>query len=320
MTRPSLSLRIIPRYPARVQGTDGIGVVRTGGAVTIKQDWSNINTDIFPPTPADFEMLLREIAAGAFRRVSLSTLVTTLSNFASQAEAEAGVINDKGMTPLRTKQAVDAQRPATAAGLAMLASLTAATQTALLSNFTGDSGSGGLKGLVPAPTAGDSASNYVLRASGTFGPIVLPTGAVLQTLSKDYTANADLSTTIPLDDTVPLISEGTEVCSQAITLADAANKVLLSFGCFASSAASQGVSAAIFRGSTCVGASVISLNATTGQLVISGVLDAPASVGPHTYSVRIGPQTSAVRLNGGTSSRFFGGAAKATLTLHEIKG
>jgi hypothetical protein len=41
--------------------------------------------------------------------------------------------------------------------------------TALLNAFVGDSGSGGTKGLVPAPAAGDAALDYCLLADGTWG-------------------------------------------------------------------------------------------------------------------------------------------------------
>lgn len=44
--------------------------------------------------------------------------------------------------------------------------LTATQATALLSAFVGDSGSGGIKGLVPAPASGDAAAGKFLKASG----------------------------------------------------------------------------------------------------------------------------------------------------------
>lgn len=44
-----------------------------------------------------------------------------------------------------------------------------------LPNFTGDSGSGGLRGLVPAPAAGDGAAQKYLRANGTWS--VPPSGS-----------------------------------------------------------------------------------------------------------------------------------------------
>ena len=57
----------------------------------------------------------------------------------------------------------------TAAGRAMVTAEDAPAQTALLTAVTGDSGSGGVKGLVPAPSAGDAAAGKVLLASGAWG-------------------------------------------------------------------------------------------------------------------------------------------------------
>jgi hypothetical protein len=47
--------------------------------------------------------------------------------------------------------------------------LTATQLTAELNAFVGDSGSGGTKGLVPAPASGDAAAGRVLKADGTWG-------------------------------------------------------------------------------------------------------------------------------------------------------
>lgn len=46
--------------------------------------------------------------------------------------------------------------------------LTATQATAMLDNMVGDSGSGGTKGLVPAPAAGDAAAAKFLKANGTW--------------------------------------------------------------------------------------------------------------------------------------------------------
>lgn len=46
--------------------------------------------------------------------------------------------------------------------------LSATTATALLNAVVGDSGSGGTKGLVPAPAAGDAAASKFLKADGTW--------------------------------------------------------------------------------------------------------------------------------------------------------
>lgn len=52
--------------------------------------------------------------------------------------------------------------------------LSATQATAILNNMVGDSGSGGTKGLAPAPAAGDAAANKFLKADGTWSA---PAGA-----------------------------------------------------------------------------------------------------------------------------------------------
>lgn len=53
--------------------------------------------------------------------------------------------------------------------------LTAAQLTAELNGFGGDSGSGGVKGLVPAPNAGATAAGQFLKANGTWATPAYPT-------------------------------------------------------------------------------------------------------------------------------------------------
>lgn len=59
MARPALRLRIVPRFPARIQASDGVRVDRTGGVVTIRQDWNSIAQEPAPSDPATYELLLR---------------------------------------------------------------------------------------------------------------------------------------------------------------------------------------------------------------------------------------------------------------------
>lgn len=56
--------------------------------------------------------------------------------------------------------------------------------TALLNAFTGDSGSGGVKGMVPAPSSGDTAANKFLHANGGWSTISSDHGG-LSGLSDD---------------------------------------------------------------------------------------------------------------------------------------
>ena len=57
----------------------------------------------------------------------------------------------------------------TTAGTGAPEDLTATQATAILNAVVGDSGSGGTKGLVPAPATGDAAAHKTLGAAGTWG-------------------------------------------------------------------------------------------------------------------------------------------------------
>jgi len=58
------------------------------------------------------------------------------------------------------------------AGTGNVQDLSATQATAILNAFVGDSGSGGTKGLVPAPSAGDAAAYKFLAASGLFSSLI----------------------------------------------------------------------------------------------------------------------------------------------------
>lgn len=64
--------------------------------------------------------------------------------------------------------------------------------TALLDVFVGDSGSGGTKGLVPAPGAGDAAASKFLSAGGTFTTVTVAPATISGT---EIVTNVDLNGT-----------------------------------------------------------------------------------------------------------------------------
>lgn len=68
----------------------------------------------------------------------------------------------------------------------------AAVATALLDNVVGDSGSGGTKGLAPAPAAGDAAAGKFLKADGTYA-VPSGTGAPTDATYITQTPNGGLS-------------------------------------------------------------------------------------------------------------------------------
>jgi hypothetical protein len=69
--------------------------------------------------------------------------------------------------------------------------LTASQLTAELNSMVGDSGSGGTKGLAPAPAAGDAAAGRYLQADGTWA---IPLGSGITQLTGDIAAAPDFWT------------------------------------------------------------------------------------------------------------------------------
>jgi hypothetical protein len=81
-------------------------------------------------------------------------------------------IADNNVTNAKLAQVATATfKGRTTAGTGNSEDLTATQATALLSNMVGDSGSGGSKGLAPAPAAGDAAAGKFLKADGTWAAV-----------------------------------------------------------------------------------------------------------------------------------------------------
>lgn len=206
--------------------------------------------------------------------------------------------------------------------------------------------SAGTKDVVNDIPAGNQLNLSITRTANTFlaGPTSgaaaaptwraqvsadLPIGTMLQCLQTTYTANANLSTNIPRDDTTPLSSEGTEVLSQSITPTDSTNKILCIVQVWGSgpspaSAADGAITVALFRGTTCINVASSRSDYFDGTNWVESLtcvsithLDSPASASAQTYSVRVGTSSGTVRLNGDTTTRLYGGTSACTLTLME---
>ena len=74
----------------------------------------------------------------------------------------------------------------------------------------------------------------------------VPAGSVVQVAYGEYTANVNLTTVIPYDDTVPQNTEGTEILSVSITPRFVNSKVLVSYRGLASGNVAINAAAALF--------------------------------------------------------------------------
>lgn len=98
-------------------------------------------------------------------------------------------------------------------GTGPMIALTAAQATSALAAFTGDSGAGGVKGLVPAPAAGDAAAGKVLGAGGGWVSVSRALGVF------NGTTGAAIGT--PTNISIVRNSTGTYTATFAVPLPDA---------------------------------------------------------------------------------------------------
>ena len=141
-----IKTKLLPRWPASVSATAPIVATKANGAIALSYNSSTL-PQVTTPTAAG-KVVVRE--------GSVYNEVPAL-NIAFPAIANNNLVgNVSGST-------------------AAPSAVTAAQVNTLLPAFTGDTGAGGVKGLVPAPAAGDAVAGRFLKADGTFA---VPSGAV----------------------------------------------------------------------------------------------------------------------------------------------
>jgi len=160
-------------------------------------------------------------------------------------------------------------------------------------------------------------------ASGAVTGPKLADGMVVQVVQASNGTMSTVTSIIPIDNTTPTNTEGTEVLSQTITPTSNTNKVLVRAIVPFTTGSAPNVIFAVFRGSTCILATGAA--PTSGDYMQIGaceLLDAPATTASTTYSVRVGTSGgNTVNVSGYHSlgTTVFNGKYLRTLTLTEIK-
>ena len=141
----------------------------------------------------------------------------------------------------------------------------------------------------------------------------------------EATAATSLTGNIPIDDTIPQSSEGTEILSLAYTMQSTTNRLRIRTTGFIGSANDNvNATVAIFKSGSAdaIQAQYIKLENSGDDTTpfYAEVEIVPASVSSITYSVRIGRPSGTCTLNTETTAggRMYGGSARATLVLEEI--
>ena len=145
---------------------------------------------------------------------------------------------------------------------------------------------------------------------------------VLQVVYAEYTANTSLTTTTPADDTIPQITEGTEIMTLSITPSSTASRIQLAFQGFCAVSTVLTVTVALHQDAVAnalaaTGQSIAA--ASTFQTVCLAFEHVPATTSAITYRIRVGPGSAGtVRFNGTSTARFYGGSAHSTLIATEL--
>jgi hypothetical protein len=181
--------------------------------------------------------------------------------------------------------------------------------------------------FAPATATVDTAADTVLFIDATDSKVkkgAFPSTSLAKPQSATYATNADLTTTIPVDDTIPQNTEGTEIVTVSITPSSASNKVRVRAYFYGQGNVSVSVmTGAIFRDS---GASALTggigyARSTATNTVMGAyieVVDSPATTLAVTYKLRVGPDAGTMRLNGGTGGRLFGSALTVGIFVEEV--
>jgi hypothetical protein len=157
----------------------------------------------------------------------------------------------------------------------------------------------------------------------TFQQTVMAPGAQIQMVSVETGAVATGTTIIPLDDTIPQITEGDQYMTLAITPKSATSKLVVEVtAAFANTVTNANIVAALFQDATAnaLAAVVISQSVPNGfntitfrHVMTSGTTSAT------TFRVRAGGTVaSTTTFNGNASARFMGGVMASSIVIREV--
>lgn len=285
-----------------------------------------------------------QVTGNTHTNTTVDNLQTTIGMFAGMAIVGSGIPAGATIISVNSGTAItiSAATSTTLTGIAIAASVLIPTTNPRIDRIVSNRFTGAVSYVVgtpagtPVPPAVPVDTNPVAQllvktSTTTLNPTseiwddrIFDRGSaiVVQEVDATYAANASLGTSIPYDDTIPQVTEGTQILSVTITPKSIASKMVISFTGFGGNPdASSNLSAALF--SSVVGANAINAQAFTTagsdrvQAFSISHVDTPGVLTPVTYQIRVGSDGSAMRMNGNSGGRKFGGSASSRLIVRE---
>lgn len=165
-----------PGEKFRIKGTGELRTQLSTGAAFIDADGDlSSDTSVSPMELGFLNGVTSSIQTQLDGKQATGNYITALTGdvTASGPGSVAATIANDAVTNAKLANMAEAtiKGRAVGAGTGDPTDLTGTQATAILDAFTGDSGAGGVKGLVPAPASGDAAANKFLRASGVWATL-----------------------------------------------------------------------------------------------------------------------------------------------------
>lgn len=153
-------------------------------------------------------------------------------------------------------------------------------------------------------------------------PYVDALSGVVQVVDLHDGTYASGTTTIPIDNTIPHITEGDEYMSLSITPKKSTNKLRIDVYLFLSANTPEWIQVALFKDDLPDAiATVLNYDSPGGggnQITLSHVIDA-GSTSPQTFSVRAGVSLSGTLSFNGPGGAFMGGTIASSIIITEYK-
>lgn len=170
-------------------------------------------------------------------------------------------------------------------------------------------------------TQSGATTGQVAQWNGTAWVPTTAGSSVMKPRWNSSTSSGSTTTVIPLDNTIPQITEGGQVITlAAVTPASAANTIEVTVSMIISASTVGTFTVALFRDSvanalaaTCQSLSSGFSNITTARFLI------PSWSGARDLSIRVGPQSGTLFWNRITSGDVFGGVAQTTISAKELE-
>jgi len=160
--------------------------------------------------------------------------------------------------------------------------------------------------------------------TGVIGNRQVAAGVVVQVVGTVYNGMSSGSGVIPQDDTIPQISEGTEVMTQTITPKASTNQLVIHSEIYMGSSGNFAKLGAIFQDANA--------NALAAKYIYQGNWTDPTTMtlvhimtagttSPTTFRVRVGSSggPSTFTFNGALGNRTMGTASKSSIMITEVK-